>query len=293
MTFKLQFSGMDISDFIPGIYNYGMEFAPPHVDEKNNVITMCSDFSSCRELLISSHLNALKGINEYNNYRISIRDGYLLVLYNLGKNSTKALLDNCCKHTLNIVHLFEKQLGWTKSVSFDDIDAYNINTDQGLVFQPRKVRLLLIKGSKKWFKSPHMLSLYALLLRLSMTSTLYSAKTIDEFNKAADKVRLTSAADKRAQKDTTYYINNKDKIWLLLNNFEELVGNSKFRGSYHWRPSVYSYFKRHATDDDIMSEGIDVLCKGHSHAEKLSQMLDELCKQNNIKHKITIPRQWR
>lgn len=306
MTFKIKY-GDDATaeDFIPGLYNNGViSFLIPIVDKDS--ITLCCDFTTCREVLLDQTRRALKSEEEFCNYKISIRDGYLLLMYGAAKVAHSNTLNVYCANALNLVNLFEKHFDWQESVSFDDIDAYNEFYEDNSskkrtkkpaakmrVFDPDKVKLLLVKCSSKWFKSPHMLSLCTLLIRLAMLPELASVKTIKQFKQTITELYDNSSTNRpawyRRRTDTGYYIENERKIWLLLENFGALIGNSQFRGTYHWQPKTHSYAKRKECTSTIMSEGIVTLCKGTSRAKELSALFAEMCNKNKIPHTVKIP----
>lgn len=282
-----------IEDFIP-IYGNSMEFTVPIVDK--DTITLCENFTTCREILMYQAHLALLNKEMFSDYKMSMRDGYLLIMYNLGLKGTQKVMDTYCANALKIVHLFEEHFAWKQSVSFEDIDAYKefdgSDFNKIRVFDPKKVRLLLVKCSSKWLKSPHMLSLLTLLLRLAMIKELASEKTIEQFKQTIRGMYKNpiTASNRKQIKDITYYVKNEYKIWLLLENFDGLIGHAQFRGKYHWKPNIYSYNKRKEEPDTIMSEGIVTLCNGISRAQKLSALFGELCNKNNIPHKITNPK---
>jgi hypothetical protein len=304
MTFKIEFADNNAEGFLPSIYSPGIEFTMPHVAK--DVITLCSDFSSCREVLAGQVRCALNGSEEFSRHKVTMRDGHLIIMYNLGKRASKALMDTYSAEALNIVHLFEERLGWKKSISFHDIDAYNITynsvvrynkgvpnyVSKGPLFDPNRVRLLLVKCPRKWLKSPHMLSLYMLLIRLAMIQSLANAKTIEEFNKEVGEVHCSVPKTGKIFVDTDHYVVNRDKVWLLLNNFTSIINNPKFKGTYHWRPKTFSYFKAKEDISIIMHEGIKTLCTGVSHAKELSAVFNDACVQNKIKHSVIQPKEW-
>jgi len=176
---------------------------------------------------------------------------------------------------LKLVNHYEKRLGWlltkiTKLQNGDilkDVDIKNT------------INMYMVVGSSKWLRSPYMLSLYMLLLRLGTRGFKGNFETHEELFKEFETfVNKNNGHYKDANhinyKDANH-IKKKYPMWdILLENHSKFFRDKSINRLYNRKYLV--------NGGSGFNEGITKLCSGYSLDLEMNKKFVELCKNNGI-----------
>jgi len=144
---------------------------------KKNVFLQVSNWHSCRETFITEIQRAL-GITEWSYIRkLNLRRMRFAVIRNYPKKVTnfkkKTNYDIIwIKNAKLILNLFEKRLGWGLTTVY--------RVDPECVGEDANANVFVFSGSVKWMRSPQLMSLYLLILRLSKHAHFQKVKSMDD-----------------------------------------------------------------------------------------------------------------
>jgi hypothetical protein len=131
-----------------------------------------------------------------------------------------------------------------------------------------------IAASKRWIKSPVMLSLFTLLFRMSTNNQRFQFKNRITSMKSLFKV-LDEIAPKISYGEMSFYRTHGKRWKLVLNNYQKLFGSRSMVSLYY--PSAGgSYF---------FSEGINQICDENSKDKELNSAFCDIVKKHNEKTK--------
>lgn len=161
------------------------------------------------------------------------------------------------QRAVNFLNVMEKEYGWELTelhdLEFDDPGSGCRNM------------ICMITGDKKWIRSPHMVSLWLLFLRVGGTKHLWNPKSYDSLKKKVskylEKVKNTDA----------------DHIRIVFPFAEKIMDNYSelFKGF----PASRNYSSIKAWDGATpANEGIRKLCTGYSADKKLTERLNTIHK---------------
>jgi len=124
-----------------------------------------------------------------------------------------------------------------------------------------------VNASKRWMKSPAMLSLFTLFFRIASHDGKFKfhtrIKDIDSFYDV-----LRSAASKSDYSEM-YYVSTHSSLWpVVLDNYDKLFGKRTMKSLY--QPDAGNYY---------FSEGINRLCDGDSNDNKLRVAFNKILKK--------------
>jgi hypothetical protein len=128
--------------------------------------------------------------------------------------------------------------------------------------------MFMVIGSNKWIRSPHMISLYLLLIRLGIA--FYKIADKDTSNAINTYDKLIKWIDKNQNdiKNRAPYVLTSYKYWgILLSNFDHLFKGIKMKDAYA---------RKNYNNCSIDVEGIDRLCHGGSNFDELQKRFDKL-----------------
>ena len=251
--------------------------SPP---DKQNLIRVVNYFDTCRETITGFLRTQLVKQPKVKKNIIDISRVRLLFYFKINENykpitvtrTTKRYDDNMLK-ALKIVNHLEKKYKWGRTnlqkVSYKD----PIKNRQGEDISGN-VHLYMFVGSSKWLKSPQMLSLYMLLLRITSWGLEAEFKTHKEFIKELKDFSSSKNSNYNKKKDQSYVMQIYDKLDLLFVNYNKLFGRRTLKSFYD---------KNNYADDSGAREGMFKLCTGKSVDHDLDRRFKALCKENKIK----------
>lgn len=157
---------------------------------------------------------------------------------------------------LRIIHHFEKIAKWPLS-KLMLADSKSVDNKVGTIF--------VFFGDKRWQKSPHMLSLYTLLIRLGQNPEFRNFRSHNEF---------LAICKKLTNKKVRHPYNTKERDWpqlkavyphirLIMRHFKKIFGD---------HPAKYFFI------DGNDGEGIMMLCNGRCEDDRTYKRLSAVKK---------------
>ncbi len=155
-----------------------------------------------------------------------------------------------------VVNRIEKTAGWKPS-KIVTIDHSRIKRD-----------VWLITGPKEWIRSPQMLSMITLILRVCVRRGPVKARTKEDIEKMFKK---WGKGDRFSCGDTHYMKTSWDKLFLIAKHHDELFKDLSLT-KIHNAGKIGSH-----------GNGISEWCCGNAGCNELNKRLKKLCKKNKIK----------
>lgn len=226
----------------------------------DGALKSAQEFHTCRESLASQARNYFNGKEKKDTIN---PNNISLGILKFGFNNIDRL-----KSAHNVLNVIEEHYGWVKTKMWI-LDKKSCQKPASCSSE-REYEVVYFKGSKKWLKSSHMISLFALILRLSLRKTFKNVKKFDDFLR---KVKSSKS-------------NDNDMRWMkrAIQNMDVILGdyNNLFRGMTTKR--MY--------DDNILAnyhasyaEGINRLCAGETGDKKLYNRLIKIAEKHNMKRR--------
>ena len=212
-----------------------------------------SEIFSCRESFgeaVMKHLH--KGI-----YRIPLNRTRLIVVLNsisfikesIERAGNKLYED--MKIAENVLNVLEKRNRWRLTKVYKLISKQN-----------ERAIMCMVIGSKNWLRSPHMLSMYCLILRIARNELFSGIKTHSEFLEACELYVKNGYHAGGYVRDTYNYY---DKV---MKNFKHLFQD--FNMKYNFDPNSY-------TNHSVFHEGVYRLCSASTSNLELNRRFRKYC----------------
>jgi len=226
-----------------------------------------SEFMTCRETFI----DRLRKQIESNNVVVPKNRVAFLVGRAISYDCTKITKERFQKRfyedmrrAVRIANILEAHVGWTRTRMF----ATNGTPTR------RNAAAYLITGSAKWMRSPHLLSLYALIMRMGRFEAYDNANTIEGFMEITKKICNKQLGGQGLNGDRNW-MRQTQYCWLpLLENV-----NTVYKGFTLKRSYSHKYLKQ----DSGFSEGIWRLAKGRTTDLEVKNRWSELKKTLKLK----------
>lgn len=212
-----------------------------------------SEMFSCRESFgeaVMKHLH--RGI-----YRIPLNRTRLIIFL----NSTSFLKESIerarnklyedMKIAENVLNILEKRNRWRPTKVYKLISKQN-----------ERAIMCMVIGSKNWLRSPHMLSMYCLILRMAKNELFRDIKTHSEFLEACELYVKNGHQAGGYVRDTYNYY---DKI---MKNFKYLFQDLNMK--YNFDPNSY-------TNHCMFHEGVHKLCSNNTGNPELNKRFKKYC----------------
>jgi len=269
-------------------------------------VKITSYFDSCRESAVNLIRNQIEDSDPpLASKRIDLKKTRILLYAKSNNDATIESKRRFSKRKdkeialgIKLVNHYEKKLGWllTKMVKVD-IDETNRNYSKiskikrlknakSPFLTPRRddvsdtINMYIIVATNKWLKSPHILSLYLLMLRLGCSGFKSNFKTHEELIKDLEKF-----SNRRGFKDS-HHVRDTFKMWdVILENYNKLFKRKSINRLYSSKYLINGC--------QGFSEGITRLCTGLSRDNKISMEIADICKRNNIEftYKVKIKKE--
>jgi|WetSurSiteA1Bulk_404760.scaffolds.fasta_scaffold00586_17 hypothetical protein len=179
---------------------------------------------------------------------------------------------------LHILNLIEDQYGWertTAKLAAIQSQGYDVKPSGATA----KMMAACFYADKRWMRSPHMISLFLLMLRLPFTAagSLRGAMKIKTVSKLLEKfktLRGRSGDGAHARTAGKY-------IPMIFKNFEELFGKGMGRNfdPDNYKERYNSYWGDYS---NYVTEGFNTLCTGKSTNIKIAKAFAVLSKDSKI-----------
>lgn len=221
-------------------------------------------FSSCREDLTSSL---------YANPELIPRRYLALLIRSSHKNSNEKLeseLDLRIKSGVRILNILEQRHEWplTKIYNVEPLKSSVV-----LSWPTRTVEVTsyfkLVVGCSRWRKMPHLVSLFALILRASRPNS-QAGKELIKIRDYSSLKKLLMKYDGRYSSDIKY-LKQTFPYWdILMGSQRKLL-----RGMNVYDPSKYQ-------NNAVYSEGVYKLCTFHSRHVDLNDRFSKMAKEKGL-----------
>ncbi len=250
----------------------GAKFAFCTKPDKNRKVAQIASLLGCREDLV----DILRKRNNGKGYKdLDLRRTRLLIILRVPFNTSasklgqrRSVANTQMQASLKLVNHYERKYGWALTRLYHaDMGTLEPNAK---TTTPRDVSPYIfgyvVVGSNKWMKSPHYMSLYALLLRLGrggFAAKFRSQKSLD--------VELGNYANRQIG-DGGHLRSVYKYIDIVMANQEELLEGRK------------DLYKKSALSnaDNGYHEGIRRLCRNETKDRRLGYKFMETCKRYEI-----------
>jgi hypothetical protein len=232
-----------------------------HPNAKSQVEQL-SRFDHCRETLCCRIFDALDKKSIYSS-KAPMPIDKLRLLVKIGSNSDylptqakyQTMMDKWIKSALHILNIIEKEHKWSLTKAHT-IKPYSYGD-----------KVYGIVASKKWMRSPHLVSLFTLIFRFSIRKELQTP--------SFRRIRSYKGVMKNIKKFSGGLHGDKYKVGASLKYWDPLLRNysKMFRGWPMKKTFNRSNYTSHA------EEGINRLCKGNSSSPKLRSRFNEVVKK--------------
>jgi len=233
--------------------------------DKNRQVILRTGFGYCREGLtgiIFQHINGYKTQNIYlRKTRLAAR-----IVINLKRSAKQceAEKERYADHMntgLNLVNILEKRHGWPLTEMYEVTHRYS-----------ERLLIRMFVGTNKWMRSPAMLSMFTLLIRIGSIKYFNGVKDYTELMKAAAKCKNFELSD-------NIYVTNSYKYWdILVGEFDRIFRGITYKEAYKYDNYI---------GNSRISEGINKICSGGHHKgtsfEKLDRRFKKIVKEYGIK----------
>jgi len=176
------------------------------------------------------------------------------------------LFDKQTNAGLRILNIMEKHNGWplTKMHNVETITAKGQGSQQN-----RRVFIKMLEGSSKWLKSPHMISLFFLLVRLPTRHSRFIE--IKNYKQLMGACKLFAG---RSNNGDRYSVRNTIGFWNpLMSNFGKMFRGMPLDNNFNKRNYGQFYHQ----------EGILTLCSFNSTNKKIGKRFVALACEAKIK----------
>lgn len=248
---------------------YGYQFAL-YIKESNRYVQLTS-FDSCRENLIDNFIEFYEG-SPYKPKLLDVRHTRLLVGNKeswLNRDSGNNIQEDILRG-LKIVHHFEKIAKWPLCRIYRVIGECLGEHEKVYAF----------KASRRWQRSPYMLSLFVLLIRLGRMHEFDKFRTHLDFIRICKKLSKkkilnnadcsmsSSYYDLKYIKPTLYL-----KLRILMKHFPSIFGKRSARRHFLMARDEEGYY---------IGDGISEFCKGYGEDKRLIQQFEEICRKYSV-----------
>lgn len=173
---------------------------------------------------------------------------------------------------LKLVNHYERKHGWprTKMQKLHNGEIIAGGTDVS-----NTIHMYTVVGSSRWIKSPHLLSLYLLLLRLGIRGFRADFKTHTQLTKELEVFITKNSRSNGVRRGDAAHVRVTYKKWdLLLKSYNKLFNKRTTKSLYDKKSLV--------NPGAAFNEGIRKLCDGNSHDLDISHRFAKICNSKNI-----------
>jgi len=222
------------------------------------VVQARTDLTYCRESICEYIRQQVKEVAKY---QIDTKALHMVMYRRVPPKTGPAAYQRQMEAVQNMLNVIESHYGWPLT------KVYNVKL-QGTQDNGNPTnRFYYLKATKRWMKSPAMLSMYLLLVRIACTDKKHKFN-----NKITSFDTLFETLDELAKRNFTQevsYYREHGKHWrLILDNYRTLFGDRTMESLYV--PSHHHY---------LFSEGINKLCDDNSSDLVLNKVMQKIVKK--------------
>jgi hypothetical protein len=160
------------------------------------------------------------------------------------------------KIAVKVLNILEKRAKWRLT------KFYRVVKDNS-----PKALMYMVVGSNNWIRSPHMQSMYCLILRACRSECFAGVKTYKDLMVACEKFGNSRAND-------ATYVQRTYPYWgSITKNFNSLFENLSMKDNFN---------RKNYGDSSLYHEGIYNLCKGDSENKKITANFNKYCPAEKI-----------
>jgi hypothetical protein len=228
--------------------------------DKNNTVSFATSTTNCRETLaqfVTARLGSIQECSVLRRPQMRINRLHLII------HIHKAKLDKA----IEVLNVIEKELGWVLTKAHELKIVYKTKAVPAVVMMHQHY-LHYVTATNRWMKSPHLLSLFVLLLRsIKADFPIGEASSIDKLfvklRRLSDYINFSGEINSHGEK-TGF------SIPVILKNYSKLFGNR----------STYDLFNP-STGPLRANEGIRMLSRGTSADTELVQKIKKIEQEHN------------
>jgi hypothetical protein len=200
---------------------------------RNKTYQQSSTWHGCRETFTGELKRQVTGTaKEVVNNKIDTRRLRIAVMrrskvVNKSDSEKKDAFDtNWMCEAMRILNLFEKKLGWSLT-SVAKVKGHSVHTDGSNIF--------VFAASCKWLRSPQLLSLYLLLLRLCRNKSFKKMNNFDDLPKVYDELLVIAGSNE----DAKHFVLVYKYLHTILENCDELFFQRTIKTAYTLNQANY------------------------------------------------------
>jgi hypothetical protein len=197
-------------------------------------------------------------IRKVTSYKIVRNRLHLFINRRVPAKTGAEVFQNQVMASLHMINAIEQHYGWPFTRIYP--------ADIGIPKHEERNKYYYISATKRWMKSPQMLSMFMLFFRiicLRKTVDMKAMPSIDAVFDHLNKLTVHSRA-----MDATWFKTHGSRWRLVLDNYQRLFGKKTMERLYY--PATGSYF---------FSEGINSFCDHDSEDRDLRAIFKRICKQ--------------
>lgn len=259
----------------PHIYNYGGQddhiysrWALCSCPNAKGEVKQLSGFDRCRETLCCRIFDAFDnrghGLNGNSIKKKSIPIDKLRLVVKIGSNSNysptqakrQKIMDKRTKSALHMLHIIEKEHKWGLTKAYP-IKPYSYGD-----------KIYMVVASKKWMRSPHMVSLFTLIFRISGDQA-FQASSFMRLRSYKAIMRCLKEFGRNNDYSDKFKVHTSLKYWdPLLRNYNKMFRGYPMKDTFN-RSNYISHSQ----------EGINRLCANACTNSKLQERFNEVVKK--------------
>jgi len=242
--------------------------------DKDKNIRSTGTWSNCRETVANDIKRDVKSHKKH--FNLDMRTARILCGFSIAKTATEETYNKTKKsfmakmqRAVNFINILEERHGWGLT-KLHEVDPSNDKLEgkkhpwSKTLLVPAPNILCMFTGSQKWLRSPHMVSLWLLILRTAGHKYLWNPKTYEALEK-----KVANYLEKTKSSDASY-VRASYPYWdAIMGNYTKLFKG--FPVSRNFTPKAWC-------GNDINNEGIYKLCKGTTADRDLLTRFNEVCK---------------
>jgi len=223
---------------------------------QNGKIRTVTELTYCRESHCEYVRQELRGVRYYG---IDFNKLYMVICRRVKHKSPTAVMDfkNQIAAAQKMLNVIEKHYGWPLT------RVYAADPTQ---YMPVSWKFYHVAASKRWIKSPAMLSLFTLLFRIGVAETKFKLRRRIRSMKSLF-ATLDNLAERSSLHEVRYYNKHGHRWQLVLDNYKNLFSSRSMSDLYF--PQSGGYF---------FTEGINQLCDESSKDYVLNKTFCKIVK---------------
>ena len=232
----------------------------------DNRVEQLSGFCGCREDLAGCLFHDTRGKIHINRSRYIVRH----ITSDTNTTVSEKWFNRATEAGLGIVNIMEARHGWPLTKMLDaESSVFELKASCGSSAKRLTTFRKVLLGSNKWVRSPHMISLYILLLRLGTRNKFSSIKNYKKFAKVCGKCGSGQIGDMG-------HVARTFKFWdLIMANFDKVFAGLRTRDNF----TKARYYSDYA---GYYNEGVSKLCNFQCSHKAINSRFVALANKANL-----------